>query len=139
MIKRAVAPGHSFNDGNVSLAEVAPLVAQIKEAAREIGRDPSTLHIVSRGSYVVHDAPQGSGRRPLWGTLAEIREDIQRYAAAGLTELFLEPNFPIRRRQPRQGPRRDGAARPEIGDVLPQLGRALRLNAEFLLPAWTIV
>lgn len=37
--------------------------------------------------------PQGPGRRPLWGTLDEIREDIARYAAAGLTELFLEPNF----------------------------------------------
>ena len=28
-----------------------------------------------------------------WATLAEIREDIDRYAEADLTELFLEPNF----------------------------------------------
>lgn len=48
---------------------------------------------MSRGSFHVHDRPQGTGRRPLWGTLEEIREDIDRYAAAGLTELFLEPNF----------------------------------------------
>jgi probable F420-dependent oxidoreductase len=93
VIKRAVTLGDGFNGGNVPLAQVAPLVAQIKEAARETGRDPATLHIVSRGSYLVHDAPQGTGRRPLWGSLAEIREDIQRYAEAGLTELFLEPNF----------------------------------------------
>jgi len=31
--------------------------------------------------------------RPLWGTLEEIREDVRRYAEAGLTELFLEANF----------------------------------------------
>jgi len=31
----------------------------------------------------------------LWGTLDEIREDIRRYADAGLTELFLEGNFTL--------------------------------------------
>ena len=41
----------------------------------------------------MHDTPQGKDRRPLWGTLDEIREDIERYADAGLTELFLEANF----------------------------------------------
>lgn len=93
VITRAVTLGDGFNGGNVPLAQVAPLVTQLKEAASAIGRDPDTLHIVSRGSYVVHDTAQGSGRRPLWGTLPEIREDVQRYADAGLTELFLEPNF----------------------------------------------
>src|SRR5215510_14352607 len=93
VIKRAVTLGDGFNGGNVPLVQVAPLVAQVKDAARAIGRDPESLHIVSRGSYVVHDSPQGKERRPLWGSLAEIREDIERYAEAGLTELFLEPNF----------------------------------------------
>lgn len=41
----------------------------------------------------LHDSPQGKDRRPLWGTIDEIREDVQRYAAEGLTELFLEANF----------------------------------------------
>jgi probable F420-dependent oxidoreductase len=93
VIRRAVTLGDGFNGGNVPLAQVAPLVAQIKDAARAAGRDPAALHIVSRGSYVLHDTAQGPSRRPLWGSLAEIREDIQRYAEAGLTELFLEPNF----------------------------------------------
>jgi hypothetical protein len=43
--------------------------------------------------FNVHATPQGASRRPLWGTLDEIREDIERYADAGLTELFLEGNF----------------------------------------------
>ncbi len=41
----------------------------------------------------MHAGPQGRDRRPLWGSLDEIREDIGRYAEAGLTELFLEANF----------------------------------------------
>jgi hypothetical protein len=72
---------------------VAPLVREVRAAAAARGRDPDALHVVSRGTYRVHGTPQGPDRRPLWGTLDEIREDIGRYAAAGLTELFLEGNF----------------------------------------------
>jgi probable F420-dependent oxidoreductase len=93
VIKRAVALADGFNGGNVPLAQVAPIVASLRREAAAAGRDPETLHVVSRGSYQVHATPQGTDRRPLWGSLDEIREDIGRYEAAGLTELFLEPNF----------------------------------------------
>ena len=85
--------GDGFNGGNVPLDKVAPLVQEVREAATLRGRDPANLHIVCRGTYRVHDTPQGKDRRPLWGALDEIREDIERYAQAGLTELFLEGNF----------------------------------------------
>jgi len=62
-------------------------------AAQLPQHDLDTLHLVSRGTYRLHDSPQGRDRRPLWGTLEEIKEDIERYADAGLTELFLEANF----------------------------------------------
>jgi len=92
VIRRAVTYD-GFNGGNVPLQQVAALVADIKAAAEKAERDPATLHIVSRGSFQLHASPQGKDRRPLWGTLGEIREDVNRYAAAGLTELFLEANF----------------------------------------------
>jgi probable F420-dependent oxidoreductase len=93
VVKRAVTLGDGFNGGNVPMAQVAPLVLEVKAAAEAAGRDPASLHIVSRGNFNVHATPQGKDRRPLWGTLDEIREDIARYAEAGLTELFLEGNF----------------------------------------------
>ena len=93
VVKRAVELADGFNGGNVPMASVAPLVREVREAAAAHGKDPARLHIVCRGSYRVLDTPQGPDRRPLWGTLDEIREDIDRYAAAGLTELFLEGNF----------------------------------------------
>jgi probable F420-dependent oxidoreductase len=92
VIRRAVTYD-GFNGGNVPLDQVAPLVKEIKAAAAAAGRDPATLQIVSRGSFQLHASPQGPDRRPLWGSLAEIREDVGRYAEAGLTELFLEANF----------------------------------------------
>lgn len=93
VVKRAVTLGDGFNGGNVPMAEVTPLVKEVKVAAEAAGRDPRSLHIVCRGTFQVHGSPQGKDRRALFGTLDEIREDIERYAEAGLTELFLEGNF----------------------------------------------
>jgi probable F420-dependent oxidoreductase len=92
VIRRAVTYD-GFNGGNVPLGQVAPLVKEIKAAAEGAGRDPATLQIVSRGSFQLHATAKGPERRPLWGSMAEIREDVERYAEAGLTELFLEANF----------------------------------------------
>ena len=93
VIQRAVTLGDGFSGGNVPLAQVAPLVREVKAAAAARGRDPATLRIVSRGTFRLYPTPQGRDRRPLWGTLDEIREDIRRYQEAGLGELFLEANF----------------------------------------------
>jgi probable F420-dependent oxidoreductase len=93
VVKRAVELGDGFSGGNMTLSAVAPLVREVREAASALGKDPNALHIVCRGSYHVHDTAQGKDRRPLWGTIDEIREDIGRYADSGLTELFLDANF----------------------------------------------
>jgi alkanesulfonate monooxygenase SsuD/methylene tetrahydromethanopterin reductase-like flavin-dependent oxidoreductase (luciferase family) len=92
-IERAVTLADGYNGGNVPLDQIAPLVNDLRAAAKAVGRDPATIQIVCRGVFRVHATPQGRTRRPLWGTVDEIREDIGRYAAAGVTELFVEMNF----------------------------------------------
>jgi probable F420-dependent oxidoreductase len=92
-VKRAVALADGFMGGNVPLHEVEPLVDELRVAAAAAGRDLASLHIVARGTFRLFDTPQGAGRRPLFGTVDEIRADIALYRQAGLTELFLEPNF----------------------------------------------
>lgn len=92
-IERTVQVGDGFIGGNVPLDDVAPLVAGIREAADRSERDPDTLCIVCRVNTRLHASPSGSGRRPLWGSESEIRQDIGRYREAGLTELFLEVNL----------------------------------------------
>ncbi len=93
VVRRAVTLGDGFNGGNMPMAQVVPLVEEVRAAALAAGKDPARLHIVCRGTFQVHVTPQGKERRPLWGTLNEIREDILRYRDAGLTELFLDGNF----------------------------------------------
>ncbi len=92
-VRRGASLGDGFIGGNVPLAEVAPLVQELRVAADAAGRDPARVRAASRGAYALFETPQGPGRRPLWGVLAEIRADIERYAEAGLTELFLDPNI----------------------------------------------
>ena len=94
-IRRAVTLGDGFNGGNLPFSRALPLVLELREAAQAAGRDLASFQIVSRGSYRVFDSPRGPDRRPLFGTLQEIRDDLQRYTEAGLTELFLEPNFTL--------------------------------------------
>lgn len=92
-VRRAAALADGFVGGNFPLSRVAPLFRELRVAAEAAGRDPAELRVVSRGAYRAFDTPQGADRRPLWGTLDEIREDIARYAEAGITELFLDANF----------------------------------------------
>jgi probable F420-dependent oxidoreductase len=94
-VRRAVTFGAGFSGGNVPLAEVTPLLRELRATAERAGRDPAGLQVVCRGTFRPFDAPQGRGRRPLFGSLDEIRDDVRRYADLGLTELFLEANVAL--------------------------------------------
>ncbi len=93
VFRRIAALADGYTAGNVPLTEVAAVIERLRSAARAAGRDPAHFSIVCRGAYRVTPESGGSGRRALSGTLDEIRDDLRRYAAAGVTELFLEPNF----------------------------------------------
>jgi probable F420-dependent oxidoreductase len=94
-VRRAVTFGDGFSGGNVPFDRVAPLVQALRETAERAGRDPARLQVVCRGTFRPFDVPRGRVRRPLFGSLDEIREDVRRYAELGLTELFLEANVEI--------------------------------------------
>ena len=102
--RRAVTLGDGYVAGNLPLAETAPLVARVQDAAEATGRDPTGLHVVSRGRVELTEEPRGPERRPLVGSLDEIREDIGRYREAGLSELFLEFNLDVRLTAPESDP-----------------------------------
>ena len=65
----------------------------MRGAAREAGRDPERLRFVIRGVPSLTDEPAGADRRPLHGDAGQLREDFERLAEAGVTELFLDLNF----------------------------------------------
>jgi probable F420-dependent oxidoreductase len=93
-VRRAATLGDGYLGGNVPLARVVPLVKELRAAAAAAGRDPGAFRIVCRGAVRLVDEPlEGDDRRPLWGSLDQIRADVARYRDAGLDELFFELNF----------------------------------------------
>lgn len=74
------------------LATIGGAVEIVRAGAREAGRDPEAVRIVCRG--VVRVRPGGAAnRRPLSGSWAEIRADLELLAGQGVTETFLDLNF----------------------------------------------
>jgi probable F420-dependent oxidoreductase len=71
-------------------AKVPGAVETIHAAAREVGRNPADVRVIIRGSVKVRDADSDT---PLTGTVDKIKRDMQDYADAGVTELFVDLNF----------------------------------------------
>ena len=93
-VRRAATLGDGYLGGNVPLARIVPLVDELRSAAAAAGRQPGSFRIVCRGAVRLSDAPlDADDRRPLWGSLDQIRADVARYRDAGLDELFFELNF----------------------------------------------
>jgi probable F420-dependent oxidoreductase len=65
----------------------------MRAAARDAGRDPDRLRFIVRGVPRLTDEPAGADRQPLQGNAGQIREDFDRLAEHGVTELFLDLNF----------------------------------------------
>ncbi|GGQ10015.1 LLM class F420-dependent oxidoreductase [Streptosporangium pseudovulgare] len=64
----------------------------VKEAAREAGRDPGGLRFVTRCVTRVRPS-DGPGRTPMTGSFEEIRRDVDRLEAKGVTDVFHDLNF----------------------------------------------
>lgn len=81
-----------ISSSRADLHRIGQSIEIVREAARAAGRDPGALRFVCRG--VVRVRPQaGPDRRPLTGTLEEIRSDFGALEAQGVTELFVDLNF----------------------------------------------
>jgi probable F420-dependent oxidoreductase len=93
VFRRAARLGDGYAGGNIPLADMAAVVTRVRQEAAAAGRNPERFSVVCRGSYAIDPEPGGPQRRPLRGSLEEIREDLCRYAASGVTHLFLDPNF----------------------------------------------
>lgn len=93
VVRRIARVADGYAGGNVPLDQITTVVDRVRRAWGEAGRDAAALRIVCRGSFVLTPEPQPAGRRALHGSADQIREDLARYAAAGVTEVFLEPNF----------------------------------------------
>ncbi|MGH8866373.1 MAG: TIGR03619 family F420-dependent LLM class oxidoreductase [Actinomycetes bacterium] len=81
------------SSARADLSVIGKSVQTVKDAAAEAGRDTDALRFVCRGVVRLRESPGASDRRPLTGTLDEVRADLDDLAAQGITETFVDLNF----------------------------------------------
>jgi probable F420-dependent oxidoreductase len=93
-LRRAGRAAAGWISGSAAdLSTIADSIAVVREAAREAGRDPAGIRVVSRGVVRVGDQATDDVRPPLSGSYEQIREDTRRLAEVGVTELFYDLNW----------------------------------------------
>lgn len=78
-----------ISSSRANLDTIDQSVAIVRQAAEGAGRDPDKLRFICRGVVKVRSGE----RAPLTGSLDEIRADLDRLAAKGITETFVDLNF----------------------------------------------
>jgi probable F420-dependent oxidoreductase len=77
------------------LSRIAQLIAVVRAAAAEAGRDPAAIRVVCRGVVRAGEpvaGPDGQRLR-LSGSFAQIREDVAWLGEQGVTEVFYDLNW----------------------------------------------
>jgi probable F420-dependent oxidoreductase len=92
-LRRAGRAAGWVSRSGTDLSRIADDIAVVRAGAREAGRDPDRVRVVSRGVVRVTDSPAGTDRPFLAGSYEQIRDDTERLAAAGVTELFYDLNW----------------------------------------------
>ncbi len=95
--ERALRRAGRLADGWISssrtdLTTIGRSIEVVRNGAREAGRDPAALRFVVRGVVRMGSEP-APGRKPLHGTVAQIRADLGALADQGVTEVFLDGNY----------------------------------------------
>lgn len=80
------------SSSRADLTAIGRSIAVVRDAAERAGRDAAALRLVCRGAVRVRPGGR-AGRRPLTGSVDEIRDDLAALAGQGVTEAFADLNF----------------------------------------------
>lgn len=83
---RAVTLGDGLHLIDLTPAEAAVAIGNVRDALARAGRDPGTFTVSLRKGLLVR---RSDDSRPLYGTPAKIRRDLASYAAAGVEYLVV--------------------------------------------------
>lgn len=93
-LRRAARFDGWISSSRAGLDEVRSAVGAVRSAAEQFGKSPDAVRCVVRGVTVLREAGvTDPARRPLHGSVDQIRGDLARYAECGVNEVFLDLNF----------------------------------------------
>jgi hypothetical protein len=82
-----------WNPVAIPVEGMSQMFGEIRQMAKEAGRDPSSLKMIVRANLEVSDKPLGKERMIFTGTLDQIKEDVAACSRIGAHEVFLDPAF----------------------------------------------
>ena len=90
-MKRVATVADGWMPTGVPIDAMAQMMEGIRGMAKEAGRDSSALKMIVRANVNLMPQTQGNQRPPFYGSLDEIRSDIQATRDIGADELFVDP------------------------------------------------
>jgi probable F420-dependent oxidoreductase len=87
-----LADGWASSSGE-DLRHIGESIEVVRRAAARAGRDPDALRFICRGPLLLRSDGGGADRRPLTGSLDEVRKDLGILRRQGVTEAFLDMNW----------------------------------------------
>lgn len=81
------------SSSRMDLTTIGTSIDVVRAAAAQAGRDPAALRFVVRGVIGLTDSEGPDDRRPLQGSAAQVRDDLEQLEQVGVTEVFLDLNW----------------------------------------------
>lgn len=92
-LERVARLADGWLPAGVPLANVGPMMDQLRELARAAGRDPGVLQLVLLAFPAILERSPGAGRQDFVGTLDEIGRDVATARGLGVTEIIFAPGY----------------------------------------------
>ena len=92
-MKRTAKLADGWMPVGMPIDQVRSTTTQLKNLAKDMGRDPADLKIILRYNFAITSQPQGKDRPFFSGTFTQIKDDIASVKAYGPDELILDPTF----------------------------------------------
>lgn len=89
-LARAARLADGINPVARSWHQLEQIASQFPEMVRQAGRDPQQILVILRANAVVSETDLPNPRPPCSGSLAQIREDMQRLAHLGFEHIFFD-------------------------------------------------
>jgi probable F420-dependent oxidoreductase len=92
-LKRVGQAANGWMPSGVPLRATGPMMAQARQAASAVGRDPASLELVIFAFSSILPESHGDDRPDFVGTLDEIRRDVMAARDLGATEIIFGPSY----------------------------------------------
>jgi probable F420-dependent oxidoreductase len=92
-LKRLATYADGWNPVGIPAEGMAQMFGAIQQMAKQAGRDPSSLKMVVRANVEITEKPLGKERPIFWGTLDQVKEDVEACRKIQAHELFFDPTF----------------------------------------------